>query len=93
MASLAKEFPQENLIGIDKSEYRRLRNALKQNLLLEFSKNAWISGDNAGWYMKSAEAPVRYLLVEHYESKDVGGLTVVYKVDKSMYDAFLQQSR
>lgn len=94
MATLAQSFPQENLVIIEKAEYRGIREAIRSNLLLSFSKDTWAVGDRAGWYMKSAAGESgRYLLVEYYQEKDGGGLEVSYKADKDMLSAFRQQKR
>ena len=89
MTTLAREFSQENLISISKVEYSRIRDALKRNRLLSFSKGSWTGGDKFGWIMKSEPSNQgQYLLVEHYVSKTEGGLALAYKVDAEMYKAF-----
>lgn len=89
MTTLAREFSQENLISISKVEYSRIRDALKRNRLLSFSKGSWTGGDKFGWIMKTEPSNQgRYLLVEHYVSKAEGGLALAYKVDTEMYQSF-----
>lgn len=90
MASLAREFNQVNLVPITKQEYREIRTAIDNCRLLEFSKNAWIGGNKAGWIMKTEPTPEGvYLLVEHYESKGDGtGLRVVHKADCELYETY-----
>lgn len=89
MTTLAREFSQINLISISKVEYRRIRDALKRNRLVSFSKGSWTGGDKFGWIMKTEPSNQgKYLLVEHYISKAGGGLAVAYKVDNEMYQAF-----
>ncbi len=92
MATLARSFPQENLVVIDKAEFKAIRAAIQNNCLLSFSKDAWMVGDRAGWYMKSVAGETgRYLLVEYYQEKETGGLEVAYKADKEMLATFRQQ--
>lgn len=94
MVTLAQNFPQENLVVIDKAEFKAIRTAIQNNCLLSFSKDAWMVGDRAGWYMKSvAGESGRYLLVEYYQAKEGGGLSVAYKADQEMLTAFRQQKR
>jgi len=87
--NLVKEFKQPNLVSIDRNEYLDIRKAISSNMLMQFSKSAWMGGDVAGWCMKSAPSPTgTYFLVEHYEKKAGGGLTSVYKADRDMLSAF-----
>lgn len=93
MSTLAEVFDQENLISISKQEFRRIRQAVDSNRLLEFTRDTWKGGDRASWCIKTK--PVedgKYLLVEHFESKGDGkGIRPAYKVDTKMYQHFLNQ--
>lgn len=89
--SKATEYPQKNLMMVNKQVFCRIRRAIDANKLVSFSKGSYQVGDKYGWRMKTEQGPNgSYLLVEHFEPVPAPGigLRLMYKVDKNLYLAY-----
>lgn len=86
MASLAREYNQDNLVVINKLEYKFIYDEINKGSFGNDIKNANYKSDNASSTVKDDTGKV--LLVAHYESKESGGLRSVNKADKDIYDNY-----
>ena len=86
MPSLAREYNQDNLIVIKKLEYKFIEETMNKGSFGNDIKNANYKVDKASSTVKDNEGKI--LLVEHYEPKEGGGLKVVNKADKDIYEKY-----
>tara|TARA_Y100000588_G_scaffold321228_1_gene352297 strand:- start:2727 stop:3047 length:321 start_codon:yes stop_codon:yes gene_type:complete len=86
MSSLAREFNQENLVVVKKIDFKFIEEEIQKGSFGLEAKNSDFKGDRAASIRKTEDGKI--LTVEHYESKEEGGLAVVNKVDQEIYEKF-----
>ena len=86
MSSLARDFNQENLVVVKKIDFRFIEEEIKKGSFGLEAKNSNFKGDRAASVRKTEDGKI--LTVEHYASKEEGGLEIVNKVDQDIYEKF-----
>jgi hypothetical protein len=85
--SLATEYNQENLVEITSLEYHFLEEQIKKCAFLSFTKDDSYQGNQKAT-IRYIDKPRKFLTVNHYTSKDGGGIKPSYKADKDLFEAY-----